>query len=328
MEPIVFHYTIDIGMPQRQEMEVAMYDMIIIGAGPAGLGAAVYAIRAAMKILVIEQSPLSGGQIINTDSIDNYLGLPGIGGYEIGAKFREHADQLGVPFKEAKVTKLELTGDVKKVWLGEEVLETRTVLLATGAVHALLGVPGETEYAGRGVSYCATCDGAFFRGQEVAVVGGGNVALEDAMYLSRFCPKVYLIHRRDEFRADGAIREEVLANDKIVPVMNTVVEEILGDGQLLTGLRLKDVADQSEKTLDVVGAFLAVGIVPVNELIRGQIELDPKGYVVAGEDCVTSVPGVYVAGDLRSKKLRQVITAVSDGAQAVAAAGEYLRTLR
>lgn len=299
-----------------------MYDLIIIGSGPAGLSAAVYGKRAGLELLVIEEKPMSGGQILNTYEVDNYLGMPGINGFDMGMEFRKHADKLGVEFKEASVTAVADKGDVKQVFMGEEVLETRTVIFATGAEHAQLGIPGEEELSGMGVSYCATCDGAFFKGKTVAVVGGGDVALEDAIYLARTCEKVYLIHRRDELRGAKILQEELQALPNAEILYSHVVTEIKGE-DMVEALLLKDVKTGEEKELAVAGIFIAVGIHPNTELLNERVETDEAGYVLAGEDCVTNVPGIYVAGDIRKKPMRQIVTAVADGANAAVSAGNY-----
>lgn len=305
-------------------MEQEIYDLVIIGSGPAGLSAAVYGKRAGLKLLVVEKNPLSGGQVLNTYEVDNYLGMPGMNGFDMGMEFRKHADRLGVEFLEAEVQNLEVTGDCKKVLTNKGELLTKTVIVATGAEHAHLQVPGEEELAGMGVSYCATCDGAFFRGRTVAVVGGGDVALEDAIYLARTCEKVYLIHRRDEFRGAHALTEELLALSNVEIVFSHVVEEILGE-DMVTGIRISDVKSGEKKELKVDGVFVAVGIRPSNGLLQGIADMDAAGYIQAGEDCATNVPGVYVAGDIRRKPIRQIITAVADGANAAVSAGSFCR---
>ena len=301
-----------------------IYDLVIIGSGPAGLSAAVYGKRAGLNLLVVEKNPLSGGQVLNTYEVDNYLGMPGMNGFDMGMEFRKHADRLGVEFLEAEVLGLEMGEDCKKVLTGKGELSTKTVIVATGAEHAHLQVPGEEELAGMGVSYCATCDGAFFRNRTVAVVGGGDVALEDAIYLARTCEKVYLVHRRDEFRGAHALKEELLALDNVEVVYNHVVEEILGE-DMVTGIRISDVKSGEKKELKVDGVFVAVGIRPSSGLLQGIADMDAAGYVIAGEDCATNVPGVYVAGDIRKKPIRQIITAVADGANAAVSAGSFCR---
>lgn len=301
-----------------------MYDLIIIGSGPAGLSAAVYGKRAGLNLVVLEKAPMSGGQVLNTYEVDNYLGLPGINGFDMGMQFREHADKLGVEFKEAEVLALEDKGSVKLVRTEEEELTAKAVILATGAVHAKLGVPGEESLSGMGVSYCATCDGAFFRNRTVAVVGGGDVALEDAIYLARTCDKVYLLHRRDELRGAMVLQEELKALPNVEILYSHVVEEIVGE-DAVEHIRIKNVKTGETAELPVAGVFVAVGIRPGTELIRDMVECDEGGYVIAGEDCATNVPGLYVAGDVRRKPIRQIITAVADGANAAVSVGNYCR---
>lgn len=299
-----------------------MYDLIIIGSGPAGLGAAIYGKRAGLDTLVLEKNPMSGGQVLNTYEVDNYLGMPGINGFEMGMQFREHADRLGAEFLETDVTGISVDGTKRLVHTKKEVLEAKAVIVATGAVHKKLGAPGEERLAGRGISYCATCDGAFYRGKTVAVVGGGDVAVEDAIFLARSCEKVYLIHRRDELRAAKRLQEQLFALPNVELIWNTEVEEIQGD-EVVSGLLLHNKKEQKQSAIDVAGVFIAVGITPDSDICRGVVEMDGNGYLIAGEDCATSVPGIFAAGDVRTKKLRQIITAVADGANAVAAAQEY-----
>ncbi len=299
-----------------------IYDLIIIGSGPAGLSAAIYGKRAGLELLVIEKNYMSGGQILNTYEVDNYLGLPGMNGFDMGMQFREHADKLGVEHAEGEVIGLE-DGSIKKVITTSGEYEAYAVILATGAVHGHLNVAGEERLTGRGVSYCATCDGAFYRGKTVAVVGGGNVALEDAVYLARFCEKVYLIHRRDEFRGEKILQSQVDALENIEVLFSHTVQEICGEEQV-SHLILKDVKSEQEKELQVDGIFIAVGIIPATSWIPDFIKKDEKGYVVANEEGETSAKGIYVAGDIRTKALRQIITAVSDGANAAVNAGAYI----
>lgn len=325
-----------------------MYDVIIIGSGPAGLSASVYAKRAGLKALTLEKNPVSGGQVLNTYEVDNYLGLPGINGFDMGMKFREHADGLGCEFKtvevcsiyreheEEKVLKAASVNDASKdtvpndkkeqgflVETDEGIFPTKTVVAAMGAVHAKLGIPGEEELAGRGVSYCATCDGAFFRGRVTAVIGGGDVAVEDAIFLARGCEKVYLIHRRDELRAAKVLQEEVKRLPNVEILWDTVAEKIEGQEQV-EGLVLKNVKTGKRTKLSVDGIFVAVGILPDSKILKEIVNCDPKGYVLAGEDGITDVPGIFAAGDIRSKKLRQIVTAVADGATAIQSVQEYL----
>ena len=292
-----------------------MLDTLIIGAGPAGMAAGIYAARAELSHLVLECGLMSGGQIINTSEVDNYPGLKGIGGFELAMKFREHCDECNVQFRDGKVTKVEKKEEGFSVELENgETYSAKTVLFATGAKHRKLGVPGEEEFAGGGVSYCATCDGAFFRGKEVAVVGGGDVAIEDALFLARVCKKVYLVHRRDEFRAAKTLVNRLRACENVEFVLKATPTRITGQGKVEN---LVVMSETGERELPVSGVFVAVGMLPNTELLNNLVTLNEAGYVVAGEDCKTDVPGVFVAGDLRTKHLRQVVTAAADGATAI-----------
>jgi thioredoxin reductase (NADPH) len=300
-----------------------IYDVVIIGSGPAGLTAAIYAQRARLHTLVIEKQPMGGGQILNTYEVDNYPGLPGIGGFEMGMKFKEHAEKLGTEFRTAEVKRLHTENGIHKIETADGIIEGRTVILATGASHRKLGVPGEEELGGMGVSYCATCDGAFFKNRTVAVVGGGDVALEDALFLARGCEKVYLIHRREEFRGAKLLQQRVKDASNIEILYDTVVEEICGT-EMVESVSIYNKREEKRRNLPVNGVFLAVGISPNSDYVRDFVQMGEGGYIAAGEDCVTNVPGVFAAGDIRTKKLRQVITAAADGANAVASAEEYL----
>lgn len=301
-----------------------MYDIIIIGSGPAGLSAAIYAQRACLDTIVIEKNGISGGQVLNTWEVDNYPGFPGVTGFELSRQFREHANKLGARVVQDEVVQVELSGNVKKVVCEEETYEARCVILASGAHHRTLEVPGEEELRGAGVSYCATCDGAFFRGRTVAVVGGGDAALEDAIFLARMCEKVYIVHRRDKLRGTKRLQERLQALENIEFVWNSETAAIEGNGQV-EALRLRQTKTGEEKRLDVDGVFIAVGIAPESELYAGQLELDEQGYIRADESGQTSVPGVFAAGDVRTKALRQILTAASDGANCVASAERYLQ---
>ena len=314
-----------------------IYDLVILGSGPAGLGAAIYAQRAELKTLVIEKEMVSGGQVLTTYEVDNYAGLPGIGGFDLGMKFREHADNLGAEFAEDVVLRIEeadaaeldlvraaeVTAGLKKV-IGENATYlARTVIIATGAQHRKLGVPGEEELVGMGVSYCATCDGAFFKNKVTAVVGGGDVAIEDAIFLGRICEKVYLIHRRDELRGAKSLQKKLMEMKNVEILWDTVVDSINGKLKVST-LSLSNKKTGEQRELAVDGVFIAVGISPNTEAFRGTVEMDNGGYIVAGEDGTTSVPGIFAAGDARTKQLRQIITAVADGANCVTSAERYL----
>lgn len=300
-----------------------MYDLVIIGSGPAGLSAAVYAKRACLSILVIEKEAFAGGQMVYTEEVDNYLGLNAKSGFELAESFKQHALDLDVSFAEGAVEKI-VPKDGKwslHMESGEDI-ETKTVLLATGATHRKLGVPGEETFAGVGVSYCATCDGAFFQGKSVAVVGGGDVALEDALYLANICEHVYLIHRRNELRGTKVLQNQVFANEKITFLGESEVTEITGDKQV-SGISVHNKVTDETKEFSVAGVFIAVGMEPQSDLYAPLLSLE-HGYVPAGEDCATGEDGLYVAGDVRTKRLRQIVTAVADGANAVHSIQEYL----
>lgn len=300
-----------------------MYDLIIIGSGPAGLCAAIYGKRAGLDTLVLEKLPMGGGQVLNTWEVDNYPGLPGINGFDLGMKFREHAQKAGAVFEEADVTGL-TDGPVSKlVHTAQGDYEGRAVIIASGASHRRLGVPGEERLAGRGISYCATCDGAFYKGKTAAVVGGGDAAAEDAAFLARLCEKVYVIHRRDALRAAASLQERLLSLPNVEMVWNCTVEEILGE-QRVEGLLLRDRVTGASRSLAADGVFIAVGTVPESGAFAGTVETDGAGYLRAGEDCVTNVPGIFAAGDVRTKALRQIVTAAADGANAVASAEAWL----
>ena len=307
----------------------AIYDLVILGSGPAGLGAAIYAQRAELKTLVIEKEMVSGGQVLTTYEVDNYAGFPGIGGFDLGMKFREHADNLGAEFAEDVVIRIEEADPaedgtaLKKVVCENETYLTKTVIIATGAHHRTLGVPGEEEMVGMGVSYCATCDGAFFKNKTTAVVGGGDVAIEDAIFLARICEKVYLIHRRDELRGAKSLQKKLMAMENVEILWDTVVDKINGSMKVESlSLSNKKTGETSEITVD--GVFIAVGISPNTEAFAGTVEMDHGGYIVADENGKTSAPGIFVAGDARTKQLRQIITAVADGANCVTSVERYL----
>lgn len=294
------------------------FDLIIIGSGPAGLSAAVYAARAGLSFIVLESAYASGGQVLNTHEVDNYLGLCGINGFEMGMKFREHAETLGTEFVNKKVSAINNIEEIQKEVVCEDgsVYHAKNIILATGAVPARLDVPGEEEYRGKGVSYCAACDGNFFKGRRVAVVGGGDTALEDAVYLARMCEKVYVIHRRDVFRGAKSLEDKLYACDNVDVLWDTVVEQIRG-ADVVQSLSLMNTRLNMPGTLRVDGVFIAVGTRPVSNLLAGKVLMDERGYIVANENCVTNIAGIYAAGDVRKKNFRQIITAASDGANAV-----------
>ena len=297
-----------------------MVDIIIVGSGPAGMSAAVYGKRAGLSVLVTEKVYYGTGQVAESSHVDNYLGIPGINGYELGEKFRSHAEGLGVEFKDGEVIRFEKAADRWYVHLKNgETLESKTVVYAAGAAHRHLGVPGEEEFSGKGVSYCATCDGAFFKGKDVAVVGGGNTAMDDAIYLSDICNKVYLVHRRDVFRGDATTLMKLKETENIELVVPAKVQEVKGE-QVVTALQLED-----GRSLEVSGVFVAVGMQPATSMLQGIVLMDDNGYIIADETGRTSAAGFFAAGDVRTKELRQIITAVSDGANAATSAERYIR---
>lgn len=303
-----------------------MRDLIIVGAGPAGLTAAIYGKRAGLDTLVIDESGIGGGQVVTTYEVDNYPGLPGIGGFDLGEKFKEHAQKAGADFMEASVLGAYKNDDVFTVKTSEGQELARALVIATGASHSHLNVPGEEELLGMGVSYCATCDGAFFKNRTTAVVGGGDVALEDALFLARACEKVYLIHRRDSFRGAQKLVELAKSTRNIEIIYDSIVTEINGEYQV-ENIKVDNLKEGTSQNVKVDGIFIAVGMHPTTEAFSGLVELDDKGYVVAGEDGVTSTPGVFVAGDSRTKKVRQIVTAAADGANAVQSVTEYFNSL-
>ena len=301
-----------------------IYDLAILGGGPAGITAAIYASRARLNTIWIDKNFAPGGQITATYEVDNYPGMPGISGMDLGEAFGEHARKLGLEPKREKILSLEnISGDIKTIHTKKNEYQARTIILAFGAEHRKLDVPGEDDLGGLGVSYCATCDGAFYKDRTAVVVGGGNAAAEDAVFLSGLCKKVYLVHRRDELRADKAIQEKIFDCENIEMVWDSVPLEILGQDEV-TGIKIRNVKTGEERELDTDGVFIAVGIVPNTTFVKAQLELDENGYICAGEEGITSAAGVFAAGDIRTKALRQVVTAVSDGANAVASAQKYL----
>lgn len=300
-----------------------LYDVAIIGSGPAGLSAAVYAFRAELKVLVFERDSMSGGQVLNTNEVDNYLGLPGMDGFDLGTKFQDHAKQMGMQTIHTKVMQIEEQEGSYMILTQEGEYKAKTVLLATGTKHRKLEIPGEEKLSGKGVSYCATCDGAFFRNKTVAVIGGGDVAVEDAIYLSRICKKVYVIHRRESFRAASSLVRRMKEIENIELILGFIPEKIIGDS-VVDRLIIKEKDGEGRWELSVSGVFVAVGILPESDVYKGLVPTDEAGYVIAGEDGKTQVPGIFVAGDIRTKKLRQIVTAVSDGANAIHSIEEYL----
>ncbi len=295
-------------------------DVLIIGSGPAGLGAAVYAKRAGLRALVMEKEYRGTGQITESDQVDNYLGFSKINGYDLGEAFLKHAEEFDVQFQEGAADAFSKNKSGWSVHFEDgRTIDAKTIIYCAGASHRRLGIDGEEEFAGKGVSYCAVCDGAFYKGKETAVIGGGDTALGDALYLSDLCDKVYLIHRRDQFRGAASTVQKLQEKENVEILTSAALSKIVGE-QTVTALELKD-----GRSIPVNGAFVAVGMKPQTESLRGVVDLDEAGYVIADETGVTSAPGFFVAGDVRTKALRQVVTAVSDGANAAVSALEYIR---
>lgn len=299
-----------------------IYDLAILGAGPAGICAAIYATRGKLNTLWLEKKFVQGGQIVDTYEVDNYPGLPGITGLDLGEAMVNHAEKLGIKPKREPVLSIEEEDGLKVIRTKKNRYMAKAVILACGAAHRQLGIPGEEKLSGMGVSYCATCDGAFFQDGTVAVVGGGNVAVEDAILLSRTCKKVYLVHRRDELRADKVLQDKLFKCANVEMVWDSVPTVIEGTDKV-EDIKVYNVKTDEEKTIAVDGVFIAVGILPNTEKFKGLVDLDESGYIIAGEDGVTSTPGIFAAGDIRTKNLRQVVTAVADGANAVVSVPRY-----
>lgn len=297
-----------------------MLDVLVIGSGPAGLSAAIYAKRANLSVVVAEKVYYGTGQIAESNLVDNYLGFSEINGYELGEKFREHALNLGVEFKDGEAEHFESVDGIWRVrFKNGDILETKTVIYAAGAVHRHLGVKGENEFSGKGVSYCATCDGAFFKNKVTVVIGGGDTALDDALYLSDICNKVYLVHRREEFRGSAKTVQKLEAKENVEFVLKANPVEIDGND------KVAKVKLDVDRELDTDGIFIAVGMVPMTGAVKDVVELDKNGYIVADESGKTSAAGFFAAGDVRTKALRQVVTAVSDGANAATSAEHYIK---
>jgi len=299
-----------------------MFDIVIVGAGTAGLSAAIYGVRAGKSVLVLEGSSY-GGQIINTPEIENYPGIKHVSGYEFATSLYEQATELGAEVKFEKVLKIENSETGKTVITEEETYQTRSIILATGAKNRTLGIEREEELIGRGISYCATCDGAFFRGKDVAVNGGGSTALEDAIFLSAYCNKVYVIHRRDTFRGEEKLLKSLEKKENVTFILNSKVAGLNGMDKL-ESIQVFDNNTSKISKIDVSGLFVAIGQVPENIIFSDLVQLDQGGYIVAGENCTTNVEGIFAAGDTRTKAVRQLTTAASDGAIAALGACEYI----
>lgn len=300
-----------------------IYDLAILGAGPAGICAAIYATRAKLNTIWLDKKFVQGGQIVDTYEVDNYPGLPGITGLDLGEAMAGHAKKLGMKPQREPVRSIEAGQGIKVIRTKKNEYRARAVIIACGATHRHLGIPGEEELSGMGVSYCATCDAAFFQDRTVVVVGGGNVAVEDAILLSRTCKKVYLVHRRDELRAEKILQECLFACKNVELIWDSIPLSIEGTDKV-EALKIQNKKTQEESFIETDGVFIAVGIVPGTEKFKDLVKLDEAGYIVAGEDGITSEPGIFAAGDIRTKNLRQVVTAVADGANAVASVQRYL----
>ena len=300
-----------------------IYDLAILGAGPAGICAAIYATRAKLNTIWLDKKFVQGGQIVDTYEVDNYPGLPGITGLDLGEAMAGHAEKLGMKPQRETVRSIEAEQGIKVIRTKKNEYRARAVIIACGATHRHLGIPGEEELSGMGVSYCATCDAAFFQDRTVVGVGGGNVAVEDAILLSRTCKKVYLVHRRDELRAEKILQESFFACKNVEIIWDSIPLSIEGTDKV-EALKIQNKKTQEESFIETDGVFIAVGIVPGTEKFKDLVKLDEAGYIVAGEDGITSEPGIFAAGDIRTKNLRQVVTAVADGANAVASVQRYL----
>ena len=300
-----------------------IYDMVIVGGGPGGYTAALYAARAGLSVVVLEKLS-AGGQMALTSQIDNYPGfVDGIDGFVLAEQMQQQAERFGAVTEYAEVVKMDLHADPKVIETSEGTFYGRTVVLATGAGPKQLGIPGEKELVGKGIAYCAACDGMFFRGKTVVVVGGGNSAAADAMLLSRVAKKVIIVHRRDTLRATKVYHDPLMKAENVEFRWNSQITQLL-HGDKLTGILIQDVHTGKESQIDCDGVFISVGRKPATNLVSGQLELDESGYVVADESTCTNIPGVYAVGDVRTKRLRQVVTAVADGAVAVHMAEEFL----
>jgi thioredoxin reductase (NADPH) len=305
-------------------MKQTSYDVIIIGGGPAGLTAGLYTSRAQLKSLLVERM-IMGGQVMTTTKVENYPGFPGgVDGPDLMVRFQEHCQEFGLEVEYGEVENLYEQGKEKVVVIDGKEVRARAVIIATGAEPRKLGIPGEPEFVGRGVSYCATCDGAFFRNVEIAIVGGGDTAAEEALFLTRFASKVHLIHRRDQLRATKVLQERVFAHEKIAGVWNTEVVRVEGDASGVKGLEVRDTVTGEKRPLPVDGVFVAIGVTPKAHFLADVLTLDGEGYILTDAECRTSMPGVFAAGDVRKKILKQIATAVGDGAVAAIMAEKYL----
>jgi len=305
-------------------MSETMYDVVIIGGGPAGLTAGLYTSRAKLKTLLIEGMIL-GGQVMTTTKVENYPGFPGgIDGPDLMERMQQHCQEFGLEVEYGEVESLEDEGNVKIVGMVGKKIRARAVIVASGAEPRKLDVPGEREFTGRGVSYCATCDGAFFREATVAIVGGGDTAAEEALFLTRFAKRVYIIHRRDSMRATQILQDRIVAQPKIEMLWNTTVEAIRGDASGVNRIDLNDTVSGEKRSLPVEGIFMAIGVLPKAKFLQGVLDMDDEGYILTDDECRTSMPGVFAAGDVRKKLLKQIATAVGDGATVAYVVERYL----
>lgn len=303
------------------------YDVVIIGGGPAGLTAGLYTSRARLKTLLLERM-IMGGQVMTTTKVENYPGFPGgVDGPELMMRFQEHCQEFGLEVDTGEVLGLTQQDGANLLQLDDKQIRARAVIITTGAEPSKLGVPGEQEFTGRGVSYCATCDGAFFRDQDVAIVGGGDTAAEEALFLTRFARKVYVIHRRGELRATKVLQDRLAANDQIEILWHSAVKQVTGDASGMTKVELVDTRDGNSRELPLHGLFVAIGVTPKAHFLKEVLELDADGHILTDADCRTSLPGVFAAGDVRKKILKQIATAVGDGAVAAIMAEKYLDDL-
>ena len=302
-----------------------MYDVIIIGGGPAGLTAGLYNARARLKVLLLERLA-PGGQVLTTDWVENYPGFPdGVSGFELMDRMKTQAEKFGLEIRNDEITGLELSESLKIAHTSSETLQTKTVILACGATWKRLGIDGEDRLMGRGISFCATCDGPFYRDHEVAVIGGGDTAVEEAIFLTRFVSKVHLVHRRDQLRATKLIQERAMAHEKIAFVWDTVPVKVFGEKEV-EGIELRNVKTGAVARKDVKGVFVFIGTIPNTGLVKGQLKLDENGFIVTDGNMQTSIPGVFAAGDIRSKLFRQISTAVGEGAAASYSAEKYIES--
>jgi thioredoxin reductase (NADPH) len=308
----------------EEKMTDTLYDVVIIGGGPAGLTAGLYTSRAKLKTLLVERM-IMGGQVMTTTKVENYPGFPGgIDGPELMMRFQEHCQEFGLETMTGEVTGLRDHGAEKNVIVDNQNIRSRAVIITTGAEPKKLNIPREAEFTGRGVSYCATCDGAFFRDVPVAIVGGGDTAAEEALFLAKFASKVYIIHRRNELRATKLLQERIFANELIEPIWESVVTEIHGGSSGVTAVTLENVLTGDNRLLDLAGLFVAIGVSPKAHFLADILQLDPEGYILTDSECRTSMPGVFAAGDVRKKILKQIATAVGDGAVAAIVAEKHL----